>query len=112
MQAEDEASVWEVALLPDGRALADLYDVDAPPVRAELAVEALAAAAPAAPREDGSLEDEGVIGEDLRPVHAAHADAAASQRASLLTQPDVCSQARPRCSDGRGRCDCCLPGAC
>lgn len=94
MQGEDEASVWEVALLQDGRALADLYDVGAPLVRAELAVEALPAAAPPAPREDGSLEDEGVTGADLRPLHTAHADAAASQRCSLLTQPDVCGQAR------------------
>lgn len=92
MQAEAEDSVWEVAPLAHGRTLAHLYGADAGPVRAELAVEAAPeGAAQPAQREDGSLADEIVTGDDLRPLHAAGADPG---RAALRTQPGVCGQAR------------------
>ena len=92
MQAEAEDGVWEVAPLAHGRTLAHLYGADAGLVRAELAVEAAPeGAAQPVQREDGSLADEIVTGDDLRPLHAAAADPG---RAMLLTQPDVCSQVR------------------
>lgn len=95
MQAEAEESVWEAASMADGQTLAHLYTLEAPLVRAELVVEAAPAAAAAAPREDGSLEDEVVTGDDLRPVHVPFSSAAEAGRGSLLTQPGVCDQARP-----------------
>lgn len=95
MQAEAEESVWEAASLADGRTLAHLYGADVPLVRAELVVEAAPDAAPAAPRADGSLEDEVVTGKDLRPLHMPLGGAPDAGRGSLLTQPGVCDQARP-----------------
>ena len=101
MQAEAEDGVWEVAPLADGRTLAHMYGADAGPVRAEVAVEAAPeGAAQPAQREDGSLADEIVTGDDLRPLHAAAADPG---RATLLTLPDVCSQVGALCA-GMHRC--------
>ncbi len=92
MQAEEDGGgAWEAAPAADGRALLHLYGVDATLPRAELAVEAAPAAAPASPREDGSLADEVVTGGDLRPLHAPHAEPA---RGALRTWPAVCEQAR------------------